>query len=44
MSRCDPAFQDDPGATGTKYIMGWSFSPHAANFRDTSGWRTLVLE
>jgi parallel beta-helix repeat protein len=35
--------RDDKRAS-TKYTFGWSFSPDGANFRDTSGWRTLVLE
>lgn len=36
--------RDDPATSHTDYILGWSFSPQGANFRDTSGWRTLILE
>jgi hypothetical protein len=36
--------RDDPGTTYTDCTFGWSFSPQGANFRDTTGWKTLVLE
>jgi hypothetical protein len=36
--------RDDPRTTYTDCTFGWSFSPGGANFRDTSGWRTVVLE
>ena len=25
------------------YTFGWSFSPEGANFKDTNGWKTLLL-
>lgn len=36
--------RDDPATTHTDYTLGWAASPEGLNFRDTSGWRTLILE
>jgi hypothetical protein len=36
--------RDDPGTSYTDCTFGWSFSAGGSNFRDTSGWKTLVLE
>lgn len=36
--------RDDPATTHADYTFGWAASPEGYNFRDTSGWRTLILE
>ena len=35
--------RDDPGTPHADYTLGWSFSPEGTNFKDTTGWKTLVL-
>jgi hypothetical protein len=35
--------RDDPKASRDN-LLGWNASPNGGNHRDTSGWKTLVLE
>ena len=35
--------RDDPKASHADYTLGWSFSPKGANFKDTTGGKTLLL-
>jgi hypothetical protein len=35
--------RDDPKTPYADYTLGWSFSPGGANFKDTTGWKTLIL-
>lgn len=35
--------KDDPQARTRKDVFGWGVSPGGANYRDTSGWKTLIL-
>ncbi len=36
--------KDDPAAAMREATFGWAFSPKGANYNDTSGWKTLVLQ
>jgi hypothetical protein len=36
--------RDGPTASKADYTFGWAFSKAGANFRDTSGWKTLTLK
>ena len=35
--------RDDPKTPHADYTLGWSFSPEGTNFKDTTGWKTLIL-
>ena len=35
--------RDEPKTPHADYTLGWSFSPEGANFKDTTGWKTLIL-
>ena len=36
--------KDDSNQPTRKYEIGWGVSPHGANYNDTSGWKTLLLD